>query len=159
MYQWIVLLHVFLAFLFILVHGVYAAAMLKFRGESDPERSATFFNIVPELTLGRWLIALMGITGFLAAFLSTWWKQGWVWTSFAVFLIVSYIMNRYGAGYYTLMADTTRRLLEARASNTDVDAAQTEFDRARYASHPTIVSVVGIVGLAVILWLMRFKPF
>jgi len=38
-------------------------------------------------------------------------------------------------------------------------AAQKEFDEARNAPNALIVSVTGIVGLAILLWLMRFKPF
>jgi hypothetical protein len=159
MYQWTVFLHVFFAFAFMLAHGVQAAAMLSFRKEPDPERSLTFFNIVPALTMVRVLTLLMGITGLIAAFLTTWWRQGWVWASFVVFLIISYIMYKYGAGCYGLIYGAANRLIEARRTNTNVEKALKEFDEARNAWHPMFVSVVGIAGLAIILWLMRFKPF
>jgi hypothetical protein len=159
MYQWTVFLHVFFAFAFMLVHGVSAAAMLSFRRERDPERSLTIFNILPSIRMTRVLTVLMGITGFIAAFLTTWWRQGWVWASFVVFLIVSYIMYKYGAGYYGLIYSAANRLIEARNTNTNVEIAQKEFDEARNAQHPMVVSVVGIAGLAIVLWLMRFKPF
>jgi len=40
-----------------------------------------------------------------------------------------------------------------------LSAAQKEFDEARNAPNALIVSVVGLAGLAILLWLMRFKPF
>jgi hypothetical protein len=68
-------------------------------------------------------------------------------------------MYKYGAGYYGLIYSAANRLIEARKTNTDAEVAQKEFDEARDARHPVAVSVVGIAGLAIILWLMRFKPF
>ena len=105
------------------------------------------------------LTVLMGITGFIAAFLTSWWRQGWVWASFVVFLIIFYIMQKYGAGYYGLIQGAALRLIEARKTNTNLAAALKEFEEARNAPHPMVVSVVGIAGLAIILWLMQFKPF
>ncbi|MBI1793708.1 MAG: hypothetical protein HYR70_05910 [Chloroflexi bacterium] len=159
MYNWLVFLHILFAFLFMLAHGVHAAAMLKFRTEPDPERSLTFFNIVPQPNLIRVLTILLGIPAFVAAFLAGWWQKGWVWVSVAVFLVISYVMFKYGAGYYSVIESAALRLIKARKTGTDLEAALKEFDKARNAPHPIIVSIVGIAGLAVILWLMRFKPF
>jgi uncharacterized membrane protein len=159
MYNWLVFLHIFFAFLFMLVHGAHAAAMLKFRGEPDPELSLTFFSNVPDIKYVRYLTIAMGVFGFAAAFITPWWKQVWVWFSAVVFLIISFVMYKYGAGYYGMISNAARRLIEARKTNVNLSAAQKEFDDARNAPHAMIVSIVGIVGLAIILWLMRFKPF
>ncbi|HEX2697952.1 MAG TPA: hypothetical protein VHM28_09600 [Anaerolineales bacterium] len=159
MYNILVFLHILFALLFMLAHGVHAAAMLAFRSEPDPERSLTFFNIVPQLTMVRVLTALMGIPAFAAAILAGWWKSGWVWVSFAIFIIISFVMVKYGGGYYRIIWDAATRLIEAKKANSDLTTAQKEFDEARNAPHPMIVSVVGIAGLIAILWLMRFKPF
>lgn len=159
MYNWLVFFHIFFAFLFMFAHGVYAAAMLKFRGEPDPERARTFFNIVPELTLSRWLIVLFGVPAFIAAYLAGWLTKGWMWASTAIFLIITFIMVKYGAGYYILISRAMEHVVEAKKTNTNLTEAMKEYDNARNAPHPMIVSIVGIIGLAIILWLMRFKPF
>lgn len=159
MYNWLVLLHIFFAFLFMLAHGVHAAAMLKFRGEPDPEKSLTFFNIVPDIKFVRYLTVALGVFGFAAAFITPWWKQGWPWVSMGFFFLMSWVMYQYGAGYYNIIQGAAERLIEARKINTNLPAAQKEYDDARNAPHAMIVSVVGIIGLAIILWLMRFKPF
>ena len=142
-----------------LVHGVHAAAMLAFRSERDPERALTFFNIVPQINMVRYLIVLMGVPGVIAAFITPWWRQGWTWASLVVFLIISFVMYRYGAGYFGLIEGAAQRVIEARKTNSEVETAQKEFEKARTARHPIGVSIIGIVGLAIILWLMRFKPF
>jgi hypothetical protein len=159
MYNWLVFLHIFFAFLFMLTHGAHAAAMLKFRGEPDPERSLTFFSNVPDIRYVRYLTVAMGLFGFAPAFMTVWWRQWWVWLSALVFLIVSWVMYQYGAGYYGMISNAARRLIEARKTNVDLSAAQKEFDEVRNAPNAMIVSTVGIVGLAILLWLMRFKPF
>ena len=159
MYNWLVLLHILFAFLFMLGHGAHVAAMLKFRGEPDPERSLTFFSNVPDIKYVRYLYVVMGVFGFASAFTTSWWKQGWTWTSAVVFVIVAYVMYKYGAGYYGIIFGAANRLIEANKTATDLPAAQREFDEARNAPNTMIVSIVGIVGLAIILWLMRFKPF
>lgn len=159
MYNWLVFLHVLSSLLLMLAHGAHAAAMLKFRGEPDPEQSLTFFSIVPQVTLVRYLTVALGVFGVTAAFITPWWKEVWPWASAVIFAVISWVMYKYGAGYYTVIDDAARRLIEARKTNINLPAAQKDFDEARNSSHPMIVSVVGIVGLAVILWLMRFKPF
>jgi small-conductance mechanosensitive channel len=159
MYNWLVFLHILFAFLFMLAHGVHAAAMLEFRGEPDPERSLTFFNIVPTPMLIRVLTVLLGFPAFAAVALAGWWQKGWVWASVVVFVIISFVMFQYGAGYYNIIEGAARRAVEARKTNVNVPAAMEVFDKARNAPNAMVVSVVGIVGLAIILWLMRFKPF
>jgi len=159
MYNWLVLLHIFFAFLFMLAHGPHVVAMLKFRGEPDPERSLSFFNMVPNLKYVRYYYIAMGVFGFAASLITGWWKQGWIWTSAVVFLFITWVMYKYGTGYYNIIIDAATHLIEAKKTNANLPAAQKEYDDARNTPHAMIVSIVGIVGLAIILWLMRFKPF
>lgn len=159
MYNWLVFLHVLFSLLFMLVHGAHASAMLKFRSEPDPERAQNFDNILPTTTSIRVFTLLMGIPGLIAAFITPWWRQGWPWASLVIFVIISYVMFKYGAGYYDIIFGAASRLIEAKKTNTNLPAAQKEYDEARNSPQAIIVSIVGIVGLAIILWLMRFKPF
>jgi hypothetical protein len=76
-----------------LAHGVHAAAMLKFRSEPDPEQSLTFFNIVPQITLVRYLTVAMGAFGVTAAFVTPWWRQGWTCASAGIFAIILWLMR------------------------------------------------------------------
>ncbi len=159
MYNWLVFLHIAFAFFFMLAHGVHAAVMLKFRGESDPERALTFFNVLPELTLVRWLALLLGIPAFAAAYFSGWLAKGWVWVSLAIFLLISFVMVRFGAGYYKIVFNAANHAVKARKSNTDASAALEDYNKVRISPYPIIVASVGLFGLIIILWLMRFKPF
>jgi hypothetical protein len=68
-------------------------------------------------------------------------------------------MYKYGSGYYLIIWNAANRLIEAKKTNVGLPVAQTDYDAARNAPNVMIVSIVGVVGLAIILWLMRFKPF
>jgi hypothetical protein len=133
MYNWLVFLHVFFALLLMLAHGAHAAAMLKFRGEPDPEISLTFFSNVPDIKYVRYLTVALGVFGLAAAFITPWWKHGWVWLSTVVFLIISWVMYKYGAGYYSIIFDAANRLIEAKKTNADLPTAQKGYDDARHA--------------------------
>jgi hypothetical protein len=76
-----------------------------------------------------------------------------------VFVLLSFVMFRFGAGYYEIMGAAARGAIEARRTNVNAAEAMQEFDKARHSPNPMIVSYAGVAGLAIILWLMRFKPF
>ena len=155
MYRWVVFMHLFATFAFLLAHGVQAAVMLKFRREADPEHSLALFNVLPSLHLLRLLTALIVITGLVAGFTVNWWRQGWMWVSLAILVAIAVLMSRYGSGYFTLIADAASRAVEAGKRGPALD----EFAAVRGAWHPIGMTVFGMVGLAIILWLMMFKPF
>lgn len=159
MYNWLVFAHVFFAFLFMLAHGVHAAAMLTFRAEKDPARSLALLDLLPDLKLVRVLTVLLGVPGIAAAWVAGWWTQFWTWGSLVIFLIISFVMFQYGSSYFGLIQDSGRRVVEARASGSDVEAALKAYEAARLSNRTPAVTVVGLLGLAIILWLMRFKPF
>jgi len=172
MYRWIVYLHVFAAFAFMLVHGVYATVMWKLRAEADPERSLTLFNAVPSLRLQRFLLALVVITGLIAGLIRpwwsqgwawglirSWWREGWMWTSLVLLIVITIVMRRYGAGYFTLVSRAAMRAIEERKSASALSADPDKFAAARATWHPIGLTVLGMAGLALILWLMMFKPF
>lgn len=75
------------------------------------------------------------------------------------FFLISFVMYKHGAGYFELIQGAADGLIEARKTNTDVETALRAFEKARTPRHPITVSLIGIAGLAIILWLMRFKPF
>lgn len=155
MYRWVVFMHLFATFAFLLAHGVQAAVMLKFRREADPERSLALFNVLPSLHLLRILVALGVITGLVAGFMTNWWRQGWMWASLVVLVVITVLMSRYGSGYFGLIQQAAARAIEEGKGGPALD----EFTAVRGAWHPIGMTVFGMVGLAIILWLMMFKPF
>ena len=82
-----------------------------------------------------------------------------MWTAIVVLAVVGVLMNRFGNAYFDLLVVTARRAVEDR-KNILADFSSLEaFHAARAAWYPVGVTVIGMVGLAAILWLMMFTPF
>ena len=159
MYELVVFVHVASVLAFMLAHGVHVTAMFAFRGEPDPERALTFFNDVPNPTGIRVLLSVTVGTGVLAGFLGSWWTRGWIWTSLAALVVIWVAMWRYAGHYYGLVQEAAEAAIAAHSSGQANPGAQAAYDAARRSWQPIGMSVVGLGGLAVILWLMMFKPF
>ena len=159
MYEWVVFVHVASVLAFMLAHGVHVAAMWAMRGEADPERMLTFFNIIPTATMLRVLLAVVLVSGAVAGFMGSWWGSGWIWTSLALLAVIAVTMWRFGGGFYGLLGEAARVAVEARSFDPSNPAPQAAYDAARLSWHTAAVSVVGLGGVGVILWLMMFKPF
>ena len=159
MYEWLVFLHVLAVLLFLLAHGVQVAVMLRQRTEADPEVALTLFNVLPALTAVRVLLAAIVATGLILGFLRPWWQQAWMWVSLAVLVAILVVMRIWGMGYYDAIAQAATAAVEERAVDDGPTTARLAFDAARARPDPFIVTVVGVGGLASILWLMMFKPF
>lgn len=159
MYQWIVFVHVASILAFMLAHGVHMTAMWAMRREPDPERMLTFFNDMPTTTVLRVLLAVVVVSGAIAGFTGSWWGSGWIWTSLALLAFIAVTMWRYGGGFYGLVSEAATAAIEARTADPLNTVAQAAYDAARRSWQTPALSVIGLGGVAVILWLMMFKPF
>jgi hypothetical protein len=102
------------------------------------------------------------VTGLIGGIVIPYWRQWWMWLSLVLLLAITWAMRRYGGGYFGLMETPTMEVLEAAKSGGDpagLALKRGAYHAARLRPHPFIVTVVGLGGLAVILWLMVFKPF
>jgi len=129
------------------------------RREPDPERAMTFFNDLPVARGLRILLALVVATGVAAGFLGSWWGSGWIWASLILLTVIAVAMWRYGGGYLGLVEQAAVAAIAARDSDPGNAAPQAAFDAARRSWHTIAMTVLGLGGVAVILWLMMFKPF
>lgn len=159
MNEWVVFLHVAAVLAFMLAHGVHVTAMWAMHGEADPERSLTFFNDMPNARVLRALLAAVVGTGVVAGFMGSWWDRGWIWASLLILTAIAGVMWRYGGGFFGLMQEAAEKAVAARTSEPPDSGPQAAFDAARRSWHTVGVSAIGLGGLAIILWLMMFKPF
>ncbi|MEX1156772.1 MAG: hypothetical protein WED12_06345 [Chloroflexota bacterium] len=159
MKEWVVFLHVASVLAFMLAHGVHISAMWAMRAEPDPERMLTFFNIVPTVRSLRALLGAVIATGVAAGFLAESWDQLWIWASLLLLAGISVVMWLFGGTYYGLMQQAAEAAVAARSAEPPDPAPQAAYDAVRGSWHTVGVSAVGVAGLALILWLMMFKPF
>ncbi len=152
--DWLVLAHVAAVLGLMLAHGVHATVMWRFHGEPDPERALAFFEVVPSTALIRILLAVIVLTGAAAGFARSSWGQGWIWTSLVLLAVMSEAMRRWGGGYYGLVQAAAEKAIADRALDAGSSIWQDEYDAARSSWQVVGVSIIGLGGLLVILWLM-----
>lgn len=163
MYPLLLFLHVFSTFGFLFAHGASAAVMFKVRGERDVPRLHALLDLSQALGGAMALTALLlFLTGLILGFMGGWWGRGWIWVSLALFIAISVVMSVLGRPYLERIRtaigigsveDRRKKLAPPPALPFEALAA------VLVSGRPMLVAVVGLVGLAVITWLMMFKPF
>ena len=163
MYAWIIFLHVFSVLSFMLAHGASAAVMFRVRAERELARIHALLDLAKAFSLSVTITSsLLLITGIIAGFMGGWWGRGWIWTSLALFIAISFVMSFMGRLYFDRVrraigvatgADQKKKAIEPEALPPDRLVAVLN------SGQPMALAVVGLGGLAVILWLMMFKPF
>ena len=165
MYEWLVYIHVLATFAFLLTHGVSSVVALRLRGQRDPALARAWMLIYYDNGIyygalyGSLLVLLL--TGIISAFMGRWWGHGWIWLSLALLIGIIVSMTFIGAMHYTKVRKALGLpYLERWEAQPAIDPAPLEEIAALLANSPAItLAVIGFGGIAVILWLMMFKPF
>lgn len=164
MYRLMLFIHVASAMAFFLVHGATASAMFGLKRERDPERIRALLTIrdIGDRFMGWPLLTLLA-SGIALGFMGRWWGQGWVWTSIGLLVVIGVLMTVIGRLGNMRMAHAldpeayeAPRKVEDRKS---IPAPPEEVAALQDRLRPMLLTVVGVAGLAAILWLMMFKPF
>ena len=158
MERWLLYLHLAAVLGFMLIHGASVQVTWKMRGEPDPERSLHLFDPLSDVRPLRLVLGAVIVTGLVSGYVGAYWREWWMWAALVLLLAITWLMRLYGGGFYTLIERAATEAIEARGSAREAEA-RSAFDRVRRAWHPVGLTIVGLGGLAVILWLMVFKPF
>jgi Predicted integral membrane protein (DUF2269) len=152
LYQWIVYVHILAVFAFLLAHGTATAITFKLRGERKIERIRALLDLSQSMSiLGRVSLLVLLLAGIILGFMGQWWGHGWIWAALILLVLMGVAMS--------LLA--SRPLLQARrllAANSAAEVDQ-QVSTLLAAPNPVVLSVIGGLGIAIILWLMQFKPF
>jgi hypothetical protein len=152
LYQWIVYVHILAIFAFLLAHGTATAITFKLRGERKIERIRALLDLSQSMSiLGRVSLLVLLLAGVILGFMGNWWGHGWIWTALILLVLMGVAMS--------VLA--SRPLLRARqvlAANPAAEVDQ-QLSTLLAAPNPVVLSIIGGAGIAIILWLMQFKPF
>ena len=163
MYLWIVFLHVLGAFGFLLAHGTSFAVALRLRSERNPERVRALLDLSGG-TLAMMYVSLLLLlaTGIWAGFRGHWWGQGWMWASLGLLVVIALAMSILGSSHFNKVREAVglpslydRKKQALRQDLLDPD----DLDALLRSWRPILVSIIGVTGLVVMLWLMVLKPF
>jgi plastocyanin len=153
-YQWWVFVHLLGVFGFLLAHGVSVAVTFKLRSERDPGRINALLQLSAASIQAFYIsLAVLLIGGFAAVAVGNLWSKAWIWAALAMLIIASIAMYRLARPFYRRVG-LVARALEG-GSEAVSDQQFVEILRSR---RPWTIAWVGFGALAIILYLMVFKP-
>jgi formate hydrogenlyase subunit 3/multisubunit Na+/H+ antiporter MnhD subunit len=163
MYQFWVFVHLAGVFGFLLAHGVSAAVAMSLRRERDPQKVRALLEL-SSWTLSAFYISFLVLLagGITAGFLGHWWGQGWIWAALGVLLLMMGAMYGLASPYYNRLREAVGLQTYARKRQGTQPGPPTQtvkLEPLLRSSRPVLITVVGMMGLLVILWLMVYKPF
>lgn len=158
MYNWVVYLHVAVIFIFLIQHAAEILVTFKLRQQKEPEGVFTTYAFMLDNNSRNLRItySLIIVTGMAAGFISTWWRQGWMWTALGVMIVIWIIMSRVGSNYLYAVDAITDHALKNKDDISAIDKFRSDLKARR---EPEIMTITSVIGGAIILWLMMFKPF
>ena len=164
MYHWMVYIHVLATFAFLLTHGVSSVVALRLRHQRDPGLARAWLQLNAS---GGFVAVFYGslltllVSGIVSGFMGDWWGYGWIWLSLA--LLVGIIVSMFVIGsrnYSRVRQALGMAYFDGRQEHPAGEPASAEEIDRLLAKAPAItLAIIGFGGVAVILWLMMFKPF
>jgi hypothetical protein len=158
MYSWLLFVHIGSVLVFMLMHGVQVTVAWKIRWQPDPAQIAALFAPMPLTAWLRYAMLAVVVTGLALVLVLNLWTSAWIWASLALLGGIWLLMYRWGAAYLNGIEPATEAALSAGGTASEADA-RIAFDQARLSWLVPGMTIVGIGGVAAILWLMIFKPF
>jgi hypothetical protein len=164
MYQWLVFAHILGVFGFLLAHGTAVAVTFALRRQREVER----VRVLLDLSRGVTMVANVSLlvllaAGITAGFMGNWWGQGWIWASLGLFILIGVTMTLLGSRPLNRIRQLVHAGNPSRSetiSHSSLDtSAEKQLAVLLAATHSWLLTVIGGGGLALILWLMMFKPF
>lgn len=162
LYQIVVFLHVIFVFGYLLAHGVSAAVSFAIKKERDIQRVRAMLDLsaasYPVMFMTLYAFFLSGI---IAGFQGGWWARGWIWVSIVLLILIVVLMMALGGGLYgeARKAAGTRYNVKGKWFPPEPAKSDEEVYAILAKTNPTLLTVIGYGGFAVIAWLMVAKPF
>ena len=158
MYLWVVYLHVLVIYVFLVQHAAEIWVSFKLREQAQPEGIYATYNFMPANNVRNLRItySLIIITGIAAGFITTWWRQGWMWTALGVMIVIWIVMRRVSSNYLYAVDAIAEQALKNKEDTALLEKFRSDLQARR---EPEILSVTSVIGGLIILWLMMFKPF
>lgn len=162
LYKPALFLHIFLGFIYMLSHGASAAVAYRLRKETTLERVRALLDLSASSFAVMYLSLLfMFLAGIALGFLGHWWSSGWIWASLILLIAILVLMWLVASSYYHRVRKASGLpYMEGSKQHPPVDpVSQVELRSILRSGKPHLLTLIGVGGWALILWLMIFKPF
>jgi hypothetical protein len=154
-YNWWKFLHVAGVLAFVMFHGTSIVVALRLRKERDRTRITELMQLSGSSLRGMYVsLGWLIVFGVVAGIKGLWWNDGWFWISVAILVLVMGEMSAVARPYY----QRVKEAVEVRPSGVPRRSDE-ELEEILRSPVGMANAVIGFVALAVIAWLMIFKPF
>ena len=162
-YSWIVWLHILTGVIFFFVHGVSMATAFFLKKETNPDKLKMLLELtgITIMPMGVCMLLMLGTSLYMGVSLSLW-SSGWWGTSFLLFFAMIAWMTWYGRKFYSPIRKALGMEYMSGFSTHNPAGEPSSMDEVFgliAKTNPHMITTVGFVVLAVLLWLMRAKPF
>ena len=149
------LLHVLGVLGFVMFHGVSIWVALRLRKERDRMRIAELLQFSGSSVQGMYVsLGLLILFGVITGFAGSWWGHWWIWLALVILLGMVGEMSAVAGPYYRRVKEA----VEVRPSGVPRRSDE-ELDEILRSPLAMFNAVLGLVALAVLAYLMVFKPF
>lgn len=156
------LIHVLAALAFVLAHGTSAAVSLRLRALRDRATIVAYLDL-SERTMGATYATLLVVFvgGIISGIAGGYWTSGrlWLWASLAIFIGIAFQMSFVRWRYLLRVRNALGISPDQRAGKGLPPGSDEELAGALDSRIPVVNFVVGVGGIAVLVWLMMMKPF
>jgi uncharacterized membrane protein len=162
MYITLKFLHVISVFLFLMAHGVSAGVAFQVRKERGLERLRALLDFSSaSYSLMYVGLLLLLITGIITAFVGHWWGRVWIWLSIVLLIFIAVSMYFMGSQYYSRVRKAIGApYIEKNKPQPPLEPASPEtIDALLENRRAVVLTIIGFGGIAIIAWLMMYKPF
>jgi hypothetical protein len=148
-YDFWVFLHIVGVLGFVAAHGVGWFATSRLRGERDPQRLRALLDLARAAgPMTNGFLGLLMLGGIAAGFQGRLWGEGWIGTAFLLLIAIT----AFGSIVLPRHLRAVRAALDGGQSGAGLEALLA-------SNRPMLVNTVEVVGVAVIVFLMVYKPF
>jgi hypothetical protein len=151
-----VFLHIACVSLFLLFHGVQMWAMFSLE-PALPDREKIFDRAEQSRMVSTPMYVSLGLLvlfGVIAGIDGDWFSHGWwLWGAIVVLLVTIGLMSSIAGPFMKKVRAGTTRWADGSYAMPDA-----ELEALLRGPRPRVIALIGIAGLAILLWLMVYKP-
>ena len=149
------LLHILAVLAFVMSHGVSSWVAIRLRSERDRMRIAELLQLSGSSVQAMYVsLGLLILFGVVAGFAGQWWNRWWIWLALLILVFMIGEMTAVASPYYKRLKEA----VEVRPSGVPRRSDE-ELEEMLRSPLATMTVVLGFAALAVLTWLMVFKPF
>ena len=162
LYRWFVFLHILGVSGFLLAHGGSASALFRAHRERTLERLRAILELSnSSFGVMYGSLLLMLVAGVVLGFLGDWWRRGWIWASIGILLATAIAMFFLATGYFNKLRQAAGLpWFDGKTSHpAESPVPQDQLTALQDSGRPILFAVMGLLPIALLLWLMVIKPF